>query len=237
VPGTRRRTPQRSHPTPPCKRKAKKGEDSKAICAVGNTETFSVICMRFFYLANGIWEPLRASVCCSWWPSPGSAVWRGPLQGPWCGAGLLLAGESSELLVLLFGGGRGPPGAFPAPAGSGGPGHSLPRLLLGLFLLRGDGSGSSGAAARCPPTAAHEVPRSSSVPDLAGLPGEAETLLRRQRGRGHLGQHGHDGVFHHGCLQPPVVKDLLQLLLDPGLQGLQEHWVVLEKVHPIRGTI
>ena len=50
----------------------------------------------------------------------------------------------------------------------------------------------------------------------------------------HLDQCGHNGVFHHGCLQPLVVKDLFQLLMDPELQGLEERWVVLEKVRPIQ---
>jgi len=75
--------------------------------------------------------------------------------------------------VLLFGDGRGPPGAFPAPAGSGGLRHSLPRLLLEPFLLCGDGSRSNGVAAGCPPAAVDEVPRSSSALDLTGLLEEA----------------------------------------------------------------
>lgn len=50
-----------------------------------------------------------------------------------------------------------------------------------------------------------------------------------------VGWDGCDSVFHRGCLQHPVAKDLLQLPMDLGLQGVKECGIVLEMVQPVRG--
>jgi len=94
---------------------------------------------------------------------PGSLVWCWPLVG-W----RVLGAAGATLCGWPW-----PPRSVSCPGWKWRTGRSLPGLLLGPFLLRGECSGSSGVSAGCPPTAADEVPRSLSALDLAGLPEEA----------------------------------------------------------------
>ena len=221
---------------------------------------------------------------------PGSRTRCWPLGG-WRGLG--------AASLPLWGLPWPPRAAFTAPAGSGGPGHSLPWLQLGLFLLRGDGNGSRGVAAGSPTNGsgrgAGELVRAGSGRAAGGgwaggerpssggsgargtrgaaLPPPGSTgVLPAQQTAGlsaallhsdtctllhecrravlegdpqrpawplcvHplVGQAGRDGVPPHGCLQPRVAKDVLQLPVDAGLQGLEERWLVPEKVQPVWG--
>ena len=115
--------------------------------------------MLLFYLDSWIW-----GAGSSWGlvdaPADGMVLLWPSLQSHRGCAALLLAGEALELPALLFGGRRGPPGEC-----------SLPWLEVG-----GSSWGSScsarvvtGAAGGLPPTAAGEVPGSSSKLGLPGL--------------------------------------------------------------------
>ena len=120
---------------------------------------------------GGGWEPLRAGACPSRWAGPGWAIRRGSLQGHRRDAGLLLAGEASGLPAFLFGGCRGPPGQRSRPRlEAEGPGTASPGSRWGCSCSAGTGTGAEGWLPGAPPTAADEVPGSSSALDLAGLP-------------------------------------------------------------------
>jgi len=167
---------------------------------------------------------------------PGSARWCWPLAGR---RALGPAGPP------LLGSPCPPRGAMPAPVGSGWPGHSLPWLLLGLLLLRRDGSGSrvvsSGAPSKGSGQGGGEVVHAGCVRAAGRGWSGAGRPCSGGSGAGGIGvleggpQHPDwllciQPVDAHGCLQQPAAKGRHHTLMESGLQGLEELWLVLQTV-------
>jgi len=89
-----------------------------------------------------------------------------------------VAGEPSDLPVLLFGGCRGHPGEWFLPRpGAEGPGTASPGSSWGSTGSAGMAAGAKRWLPGLPARAVDEMPRSSSTLDLAELPQRAEPGL------------------------------------------------------------